>query len=145
MDEKEPAEGLKREGFSHIFVWEDGPGTSYSDHTHETEMAHVILDGELTLTMAGGTVRRSRRSGALGKDGAESLPVFDRRAANERESVTVVIEVDIPRRGLKYPIMLPELLPLTRGREARRHGVHSGSYDGELRRREAAGCSRGWR
>lgn len=55
MDEKELAEGLKREGFSHIFVWEDGPRTSYSDHTHETETAHVILDGEMTVTMAGGT------------------------------------------------------------------------------------------
>lgn len=55
MDEKELAEGLKREGFYHTFVWEDGPGTSYSAHTHETETAHVILDGEMTLTMDGCT------------------------------------------------------------------------------------------
>lgn len=47
MDEKELGEGLKREGFSHTFVWQDGPGTFYSDHTHEMETAHVILNGEI--------------------------------------------------------------------------------------------------
>ena len=42
---------LSREGFSHIYVWEDGPNASYPEHTHRTETAHIILKGEMTLTM----------------------------------------------------------------------------------------------
>ena len=55
MDEKELAQQLKREGFSHIYVWQDGPGTLYPDHTHTTETAHIILSDEMTLTMNGRT------------------------------------------------------------------------------------------
>jgi mannose-6-phosphate isomerase-like protein (cupin superfamily) len=41
---------LRREGFCHVFTWRDGPGAFYSDHTHPVETAHVILEGEMTLT-----------------------------------------------------------------------------------------------
>lgn len=44
---------LHGEGFRHTYVWEDGPDSSYSDHTHPLETAHVILEGEMTLTMDG--------------------------------------------------------------------------------------------
>jgi quercetin dioxygenase-like cupin family protein len=44
---------LCAEGFSHIFVWEDGPGVFYSDHTHGGLPAHIILDGEMTLATNG--------------------------------------------------------------------------------------------
>ncbi|MGB2656176.1 MAG: cupin domain-containing protein, partial [Candidatus Acidiferrum sp.] len=47
------AKELEREGFSHTFVWQDGPNAFYPDHTHETETAHIILSGEMALTMAG--------------------------------------------------------------------------------------------
>ena len=53
MDEKDLARALQREGFGHTFVWEDGPDTHYPDHTHATETAHIILSGEMTLTMNG--------------------------------------------------------------------------------------------
>jgi mannose-6-phosphate isomerase-like protein (cupin superfamily) len=53
MDEKELANKLKREGFAHTYVWEDGPNAHYPEHTHATETAHIILDGEMTLTMNG--------------------------------------------------------------------------------------------
>lgn len=46
-------EQLHREGFRHTYVWSDGPGAHYPDHTHATETAHVILDGAMTLTMDG--------------------------------------------------------------------------------------------
>ena len=46
---------LHREGFLHTYVWQDGPNASYPDHTHEAETAHVILDGEMTLTHGGAT------------------------------------------------------------------------------------------
>jgi quercetin dioxygenase-like cupin family protein len=51
MDEL--ARTLKQEGFRQTCVWEDAPNVSYPNHTHATETAHVILSGEMTLTMAG--------------------------------------------------------------------------------------------
>ena len=53
LDEKALAKQLQREGFGHAIVWQDAPNTYYSEHTHETETAHIILNGEMTLTMGG--------------------------------------------------------------------------------------------
>jgi quercetin dioxygenase-like cupin family protein len=53
MDEEKLRRSLMREGFSRTYIWEDAPNTSYPDHTHATETAHIILGGEMTLTMAG--------------------------------------------------------------------------------------------
>ena len=53
MDEEQLARGLKQEGFRHTYVWQDAPNASYPDHTHATETAHIILGGEMTLTMDG--------------------------------------------------------------------------------------------
>jgi mannose-6-phosphate isomerase-like protein (cupin superfamily) len=52
-DEIRLAQQLRAEGFTHTYVWQDGPSARYADHTHATETAHIVLDGELTLTMAG--------------------------------------------------------------------------------------------
>ena len=46
---------LRADGFTHTYVWEDGPGVSYPDHTHPTETAHIILEGEMTVTCVGRT------------------------------------------------------------------------------------------
>jgi mannose-6-phosphate isomerase-like protein (cupin superfamily) len=46
-------EQLHGEGFGHTYVWQDGPHAHYSDHTHAAETAHIILEGEMSLTMAG--------------------------------------------------------------------------------------------
>jgi mannose-6-phosphate isomerase-like protein (cupin superfamily) len=56
MDEKQLAEQLRKEGFAHTYVWQDGPNAHYPDHTHAMETAHIILAGEMTVTMAGHTV-----------------------------------------------------------------------------------------
>jgi quercetin dioxygenase-like cupin family protein len=63
MDEEHLARALKRKGFSHTYVWQDAPNASYPDHTHATETAHLILNGEMTLTMDGQshTYRAGRR------------------------------------------------------------------------------------
>jgi quercetin dioxygenase-like cupin family protein len=55
MDEKELTTQLEREGFSHTYVWEDGPSAFYSAHTRAMGAAHIILSGEMTLTMNGRT------------------------------------------------------------------------------------------
>ena len=47
---------LRAEGFRHVYVWQDGPNAFYSDHTHAVDTAHIILEGEMTLT-CGGTTR----------------------------------------------------------------------------------------
>ncbi len=46
---------LHREGFSRTYIWEDRPNAYYPDHTHPTETAHIILEGEMTLSTAGET------------------------------------------------------------------------------------------
>ena len=52
-DQKLLERQLHEEGFPHTYVWQDGPHTFYSDHTHPVETAHIILDGEMTLTQGG--------------------------------------------------------------------------------------------
>jgi mannose-6-phosphate isomerase-like protein (cupin superfamily) len=46
---------LHNEGFHRTYVWQDGPNADYPDHTHAGETAHVILEGEMTLTQGGST------------------------------------------------------------------------------------------
>ena len=48
-------EQLEAEGFSHTYVWQDRPNAHYSDHTHPTLTAHIVLDGEMELTTNGTT------------------------------------------------------------------------------------------
>ena len=55
MDAKALEKQLREEGFSHTYVWQDRPHTFYPEHTHATETAHIILEGEMTLTMDGQT------------------------------------------------------------------------------------------
>ena len=53
MDERSLAKQLRDEGFTHTYVWQDGPNAHYPNHTHGDETAHIILSGEMTLTMNG--------------------------------------------------------------------------------------------
>jgi mannose-6-phosphate isomerase-like protein (cupin superfamily) len=53
QSEAELRKQLQSEGFAHTFVWQDGSNAFYPDHMHAGLTAHVILDGEMTLTMDG--------------------------------------------------------------------------------------------
>jgi quercetin dioxygenase-like cupin family protein len=53
FNEQEFREQLRRQGFSRVYVWQDGAGAFYPDHTHDGLTAHIILGGEMTLTMRG--------------------------------------------------------------------------------------------
>lgn len=75
---------LESEGFSHVYVWQDHPNAFYPDHAHLGESAHIILDGEMTLTMRGNarTYRTGERvdvpggtvhSAKMGPDGCRYL------------------------------------------------------------------------
>jgi len=59
--EKELAKQLVTEGFSRTYVWEDVPHARYPAHSHGVETAHIVLRGEMTLTMDG--VSRTYRKG----------------------------------------------------------------------------------
>ena len=52
-DQKSLEWQLHQEGFLHTYVWQDGPNAFYPDHTHAVETAHIILEGEMTLTQGG--------------------------------------------------------------------------------------------
>jgi mannose-6-phosphate isomerase-like protein (cupin superfamily) len=54
-DQKSLEHELRAEGYLHTYVWQDGANAFYSDHTHAVETAHVILDGEMTLTQGSAT------------------------------------------------------------------------------------------
>jgi mannose-6-phosphate isomerase-like protein (cupin superfamily) len=53
INENDFRKQLEAEGFSHTFVWQDGPYVFYPDHSHAGVTAHIIIDGEMTLTTAG--------------------------------------------------------------------------------------------
>lgn len=55
MSKLSPEQQLREEGFRHIYVWQDGPYASYPDHTHAVDTAHIILEGEMTLSCGGST------------------------------------------------------------------------------------------
>jgi quercetin dioxygenase-like cupin family protein len=54
-DQKSLERQLHQEGFHYTYVWQDPPDTFYPDHTHDVETAHVVLEGQLTLTQGGET------------------------------------------------------------------------------------------
>jgi quercetin dioxygenase-like cupin family protein len=53
MDERKITRTLVQEGFRQTCVWQAAPNAAYPDHTHPTETAHIILSGEMTLTING--------------------------------------------------------------------------------------------
>jgi mannose-6-phosphate isomerase-like protein (cupin superfamily) len=55
MNEQSMVKQLREEGFAHTYVWQDGPNAHYPDHTHAEETAHIVLAGEMSLTMGGHT------------------------------------------------------------------------------------------
>ena len=55
IDQKSLERQLQGEGFLRTYVWQDGPNAFYPDHTHDAETAHIVLDGEMTLTQKGET------------------------------------------------------------------------------------------
>jgi len=63
MKEQKYIEQLKKEGFKYIFTHEDSPNAYYPNHSHDSLTAHVVLEGELTLTIKGKnkTYKKGRR------------------------------------------------------------------------------------
>ncbi|HTU35193.1 MAG TPA: cupin domain-containing protein [Candidatus Acidoferrum sp.] len=53
MDVAELESRLRTEGFSFTYIWRDDPKAFYPNHTHARLTAHIVLAGEMTLTMDG--------------------------------------------------------------------------------------------
>jgi mannose-6-phosphate isomerase-like protein (cupin superfamily) len=53
MDESTLEKQLRSEGFTTTYVWQDSANAFYTDHMHPSETAHIILDGEMTVTIHG--------------------------------------------------------------------------------------------
>ncbi len=53
MNAKDWEKKLRQEGFRRVFVWEDSPNANYPDHRHDAITAHIVLEGEMTLTTEG--------------------------------------------------------------------------------------------
>ena len=56
MNVRDLEEALRDEGFTHTYVWQDGPVAFYPEHAHPTVTAHCVLDGEVTVTLEGKTL-----------------------------------------------------------------------------------------
>ena len=61
MNEKELENLLKGEGFSGIFIHTDAPDAYYPEHTHSGVTAHIVLQGEITVSSEG--VTKTYRAG----------------------------------------------------------------------------------
>lgn len=61
MDPRAAEQQLRQEGFRDVFAWRDAPHAWYGDHTHAADTAHIILEGEMTLTCGG--VTRTYKAG----------------------------------------------------------------------------------
>jgi quercetin dioxygenase-like cupin family protein len=61
MDENSLSQLLRAEGFVNAYVWQDDPDAFHPDHTHVGDSAHIVLAGEMSLTINGQT--RTYRSG----------------------------------------------------------------------------------
>jgi mannose-6-phosphate isomerase-like protein (cupin superfamily) len=55
MDRRAFERQLRDEGFRRVYTWEDDAHAFYPDHTHPVDTAHVVLEGEMTLTVGGTT------------------------------------------------------------------------------------------
>jgi hypothetical protein len=80
-DQKSLERQLHQEGFLHTYVWQDGSNAFYPDHTHATETAHIILDGEMTLTQAARPGRTKWENAAMCRPGPRIPRRWDLRDA----------------------------------------------------------------
>lgn len=53
MDVDELESKLRDEGFTATYIWRDAPEAFYPDHTHARLTAHIVLHGQMTLTVNG--------------------------------------------------------------------------------------------
>ena len=51
MDQKTAESLLRKEGFTHIFAGKEFPNIVYPSHTHPEIAAHIVVEGEMIITV----------------------------------------------------------------------------------------------
>jgi quercetin dioxygenase-like cupin family protein len=46
---------LEKEGFLHVYEWQDKPGTVYPEHSHQDRVTIFITEGSIDFTILGVT------------------------------------------------------------------------------------------
>ncbi len=46
---------LEKEGWSHIYEWQDKPGAIYEEHSHQGKVVLFITEGQIDFTINGTT------------------------------------------------------------------------------------------
>ncbi len=46
---------LEKEGWVHIYEWQDTPDTVYAEHSHKGKVSLFVTDGSISITIAGNT------------------------------------------------------------------------------------------
>ncbi len=46
---------LEKEGFLHVYEWQDKPGTVYPEHSHQDRVTLFITEGSIDFTILGVT------------------------------------------------------------------------------------------
>jgi len=107
MLEPDIERALRSEGFRLIYDWRDEPHTEYPDHAHLCLTAHIILEGERSVTMEGRTriYRAGERfdvpagtvhSAKMGPAGCRYMVGRNRQRFAHRNRNSVVILPDDP-------------------------------------------------
>ena len=59
---------LEKDGFSHIYEWQDAAGTVYPLHSHSGRVMLCLTDGSIALTMTGTTHELRSEERRVGKE-----------------------------------------------------------------------------
>jgi len=81
LNERALRQQLEAEGFTTTYSWQDGANAFYPEHTHSSETAHIILDGDLALTMNGSTQFIAQAIVAMSRLAPSIRPVWGRGVA----------------------------------------------------------------
>jgi quercetin dioxygenase-like cupin family protein len=46
---------LEKEGFAHIYEWQDAPDTVYAEHRHKGKVSLFVTDGSISIAIDGDT------------------------------------------------------------------------------------------
>jgi quercetin dioxygenase-like cupin family protein len=51
---------LEKEGFKHVYEWDDAPDTEYPPHKHVGKVSMYITEGEITMIVEGKKIELKR-------------------------------------------------------------------------------------
>ena len=55
MDVEAIKKQLEKQGYTHVFLWEDAPNTHHPYHMHHHDTAHVVISGSIEVEKESGS------------------------------------------------------------------------------------------